>query len=97
MIKLQLKNCNMILNRRAEKISALSTGKINKYKYVTGGEIILPSDQRWVIEQAKSTYSTNSEAFEKQTKTIEYQEEKQMKAIISMENNLSCLMVKNIF
>ena len=32
------------INREAAKISALSSGKINKYEYLTGEEI-LPSDQ----------------------------------------------------
>ena len=34
----------------AAKISALSSGKIDKYEYFAGEEI-LPSDQRRVIEQ----------------------------------------------
>ena len=33
------------INREAAKISALSSGKINKYKYLTGKEI-LPSNQK---------------------------------------------------
>ena len=45
------------INREAAKISALSSGKIDKYEYLTGEEI-LPSDQRRVIEQAKLTYSS---------------------------------------
>ena len=43
------------INREAAKISALSSGKIDKYEYLTGEEI-LPSDQRRVIEQAKFTH-----------------------------------------
>ena len=43
------------INREAVKISALSSGKINKYEYPTG-EDISPSDQQ-LIEQAKFTYS----------------------------------------
>ena len=39
------------MNRKAAKISALSSGKIDKYKYLTGEEI-LPSNQRQIIEQA---------------------------------------------
>ena len=34
------------INRKAVKISALSPGKIDKYEYLTGQEI-LPSDQSW--------------------------------------------------
>ena len=36
------------VNREAAKISALSSGKINKYKYLAG-EKILPSDQKQII------------------------------------------------
>ena len=43
------------LNRETAKISALSSGKIRKYEYLTGGDI-LPSSQQQIIEQAKFTY-----------------------------------------
>ena len=68
------------INREAAKISALSSGKIDKYEYLTGEEI-LPSNQQQIIEQAKFTYSPLGKAFEKQTKTIEDKGEKQIKAI----------------
>ena len=68
------------INREAAKISALSSGKIDMYEYLTGEEI-LPSNQQQVIEQAKFTYSPLGKVFEKQTKTIEDKEEKQIKAI----------------
>ena len=68
------------INREAAKISALSSGKIDKYEYLTGEEI-LPSNQQQIIEQAKFTYSPLGKAFEKQTKTIEDQGKKQVKAI----------------
>ena len=68
------------LNREAAKISALSSGKIDKYEYLTGEEI-LSSNQRQIIEQAKFTYSPLGKAFEKQTKTIKDQGEKQIKSI----------------
>ena len=68
------------INRETAKISALSSGKIDKYEYLTGEEI-LPSNQQQIIEQPKFTYSPLGKAFEKQTKTIEDQREKQIKAI----------------
>ena len=68
------------INREAAKISALSSGKIDKYKYFTG-EKILPSNQQQTIEQAKFTYFPLGKTFEKQTKTIEDQGKKQVKAI----------------
>ena len=57
------------VNREAVKISLLSSGKINKYEYLTGEEI-LPFDQSRRIEQAKFAYSLLGRAFEKQIKTI---------------------------
>ena len=63
------------INREAAKISALSSGKIDKYEYLTG-EQILRFNQRQIKEQAKFAYSPYGKAFEKQTKTIEDQEEK---------------------
>ena len=58
------------INREEAKMLALSSGKIDKYEYLTGEEI-LPSDQSIIIEQAKFTYSPLRNAFEKPTKTIE--------------------------
>ena len=72
-----MKNYNM---REAAKISALSPGKIDKYEYLTGEEI-LRSNQQQIIQQAKFTYSPLGKAFEKQIKTIEDQGKKQVKAI----------------
>ena len=74
------------INREAAKISALSSGKIDKYEYLTGEEI-LPSNQQQIIEQAKFTYFPLGKAVEKQAKTIEHKGEKQIKAIQDIENN----------
>ena len=52
------------INRDASLISALSSGKIDKYKYLTGEEI-LPSNQQQIVEQAKFTYSPLGKAFQK--------------------------------
>ena len=60
--------------------SALSSGKIDKYEYLTGEEI-MPSSQKQIIKQAKCAYSPLGKTFEKQTKTIEDKGEKQIKAI----------------
>ena len=68
------------INREAAKISALSSGKIDKYEYLTGEEI-LPSNQQQIIEQAKFTYSPLGKAFEKQIETIEDQGKKQVEAL----------------
>ena len=71
------------INREAAKISALSSGKIVKYEYLTG-EKILPSNQIQIIEQGRFTYSTSGKFFQKQTKKIEDQGGKQIEA---MEDN----------
>ena len=43
------------INREAAKISALSSGKIDKYEHLTVEET-LPSNQQQIIKQAKFTY-----------------------------------------
>ena len=45
------------INRKVAELSALSSGKIDKYEYFTGEEILL-SNQQQIIEQAKFTYSS---------------------------------------
>ena len=45
------------INRKAAEISALSSGKIDKYECFTGEEILV-SNQQEIIEQAKFTYSS---------------------------------------
>ena len=72
------------INREAAKISVLSSGKLHKYEYLTG-EDILPSNQQQIIEQAKFTYSPLEKAFEKQIKTIEDQGKKQVDALESLK------------
>ena len=67
MMRLYMKKYNTILTEKQQKISALSSGKIDKYKCLTCEEI-LPSYQRKVIEQAKFTYSTLGKFFGKTNK-----------------------------
>ena len=68
------------INREAAKVSGLSSGKLDKYEYLTGEEI-LPSNQQQIIQQAKFNYSPLGKAIEKQRKTIEDQGEKQLDAL----------------
>ena len=49
------KKLQYYINREDTKISTLSSGKIDKYKYNTGKEI-LSSDQNQMIEQTKFPY-----------------------------------------
>ena len=74
------------INREAAKISALSSGKIDKYEYLTGEEI-LPSNQQQIIQQAKFN-SPLGKALEKQGKTIEDQGEKQVDALKTLYKKL---------
>ena len=73
------------INREAAKISALSSGKLDKYEYLTGEEI-LPSNQQQIIQQAKFNYSPLGKALEKQVKTIKDQGEKQVVALESLKD-----------
>ena len=70
------------INREAAVISALSSGKMDKYQYLTDEDILL-SNQRQIIEKAKFAYFPLGKAFEKQT-------EKQIGAIkcIDLSNKL---------
>ena len=54
------------LNRQAAKILVLSSGKIDKYEYLTGEES-MPFNKRQIIKQAKFAYSPLGRTFEKQT------------------------------
>ena len=83
------------INREAAKISALSSGKIHKYEYLTG-EDILPTNKQQIIEQAKFTYSPLGKVFEKQIKTIEDQGEKQVKALNTLKSDNNKLTIEHV-
>ena len=85
-IRLEMKKLQYDINREPAKILALSSGKIDKYEYLTAEEI-LPSNQEQIIGQAKFTYSRLRKAFQKQTKTSEDQGEKQVNALKSLESS----------
>ena len=50
------------IHRETVKLLSLSYGKIDKYEYLSGEEI-LPSNQSQMIQQAKFTYSPFRKAF----------------------------------
>ena len=54
--KISVEKLQYDINREAATISSLSSGKIYKYEYLTGEEI-LSSNQRQIIEQAKFLFS----------------------------------------
>ena len=74
------------INREAAKISALSSGKLDKYEHLTGEEI-LPSNQQQIIQQAKFTYSPLGKGIEKQIKTTRDRGEKQVVALESLKDS----------
>ena len=74
------------INGEATKISAFSSGKIDKYEYLTDEEI-LPSNQEQIIEQGKFTYSPLGKAFRKQIKTIADQGQKQVEALKNLKDH----------
>ena len=77
---------------------------MDKYEYLAGEEIPT-SDQIWITEQAKLTYSPLGKALEKQSKTIQYQGERQINAIekrfekqlFDADQNQSVLCLQNNF
>ena len=73
------------INREAAKMSALSSGKVDEYEYLTGQEILL-SNQQQITEQAKFTYCPLGKTFEKQIKTIEDQGQKQVDALNTLKS-----------
>ena len=84
-------NLRYDIDREAAKISALSSGKLHKYEYLTG-EDILPSNQQQIIEQAKFTYSPLGKAFEvkKQVDALEnLRRKEETKPIKDKSNNQS--------
>ena len=72
MIRLEKKHFKMILTEKQQKKTASSPGKIDKFEYLAGEEI-LQHDEGRVIEQGKFTYSPLEIALQKQTKTTEDQ------------------------
>ena len=67
MIRLEIKNLQYNKNREAAKILALSSGRIDKFDYLTVEEI-LPFDQSRMISQAKFTYSPQGKDFKNNQK-----------------------------
>ena len=85
MIRLQMKKHNMILTTTQQKYqNYLSSGRIDKYEYLTSEEI-LPSDQSRIIEQVKFTDPSLGKAFEKQIETTEDQGIKKVEASKALE------------
>ena len=83
------------INREAAKIPALSSGKIDKYEYLAGEEI-LPPNQQQIFEQAKFTYSLLEKAFENKIRTIEDRVKKQVKALNTFKSDNEKLKIEDV-
>ena len=85
-----MKNYNAILTEKQQNYRQGSSGKTNKYEYLTG-EGKLPFDKNRNIEPATFTYSTpfifysTFKAFEKQIKTIEDRGTNQVEALKALK------------
>ena len=93
--KIRDKKLQYDINREAAKISALSSDKIHKYKYLTGEDILLTNKQQ-IRQQAKFTYSPLGKAFEKQIKTIEDQGKKQVMALNKLKSDNNELTIEDV-
>ena len=66
------------IHREAAKISALSSGRIDKCEYLTGEEILPPDQKEWWNKLSLHIRKVLEKALEKQTKMIEDQGIKQI-------------------
>ena len=66
------------INRKATDISALSSGKIDKYEYLTGKDI-LPSNQQQIIQKAKFTYYPSGKNLKNKEKQLKMEEKSKLK------------------
>ena len=64
----------MVLIEKLQNISFLSSGKIYKYEYFTGEDILHSNQQQQQqkIEQAKCIFSPLGKAFQKQKKQLKF-------------------------
>ena len=74
------------INREAAKISGLSSGRIDKYEYLTSEEI-LPSNQQQIIEQAKFTYSPLGKLLKNKQKQLKIKQKNKSKQFKIIKSN----------
>ena len=77
------------INREAANLSALLSGKLDKYENLSGEEIV-PFNQKQIIEQAKFAYSHLEKASEKQA-------EKQVDVIKFLDPFIKLKNIEGIF
>ena len=78
-----------VISRDTAKISALSLGKIDKYEYLTGEEI-LPSNRKQVKEPTKCTYSPLGKVFCKRSKN-KWRSHRKTKQAISNQGQIKII------
>ena len=66
MIILKMKNVAIRINKKAKKISVLSSGKINKYEYLTDEEYCFQSEQ--IREKNKFNCSSSGKVLKRKQK-----------------------------
>ena len=99
--KIRQNQADYILYRQNAKISALSSGKLDKYEYLTGEDLNYRPDP---VQKAKFEYSPLGQVFNKgsdknekqegllkRLKNIEDETDNQLKAIEGQKNNQSGL------
>ena len=74
------------INREAAKISGLSSGRIDKYEYLTSEET-LPSNQQQIIEQAKFTYSPLGKLLKNKQKQLKIKQKNKSKQFKIIKSN----------
>ena len=84
------------IKKEPAQISTLSSGKIDKYEYLTGVKI-LPPDQRRAIEQTNYICSPLEKAYEKQIKRIAHAAEKQTKYLQTLKTDQRLKSVGDLF
>ena len=72
--------------REAAKISGLSSGRIDKYEYLTSEET-LPSNQQQIIEQAKFTYSPLGKLLKNKQKQLKIKQKNKSKQFKIIKSN----------
>ena len=80
-VEIRDKNLQCNINIEAAKMSALLSGKFNKYEYLASEEI-LPSSRSQITGQTKFTYSPLGKALKKQTKMFENYWRKQIEVLV---------------
>ena len=98
MIRLEMKKYNAILTEKKQKYHYHQVKMINM-NFLQTKHFILQSDQKWIIEQPKFTYSPLGKAFAKQIKTIEDKGIKQVESLKALraEENQELESIQGLF